>query len=160
MAAKRLIFHEREVDGVTPPGHVRLHEARKQPRQAVGPGLRAGNADINVTAMITVPAGPRAEQKDFVARVIDLFEANFFCQCEVLFLKGRAGLGLFCRHDHGPNAIRHLAQSLVGNAFAAISGVRGEPVPEPTSIAFLATGGLAAGVVAAARRRRRRGAGS
>jgi hypothetical protein len=33
-------------------------------------------------------------------------------------------------------------------------------VPEPTSIAFLATGGLAAGVVAAARRRRRTGAGS
>jgi len=37
-----------------------------------------------------------------------------------------------------------------------------QPVPEPTSIAFLATGGLAAGVVAAARRRRRmhRSAGS
>jgi len=33
-------------------------------------------------------------------------------------------------------------------------------VPEPTSIAFLATGGLAAGVVAAARLRRRTGAGS
>jgi hypothetical protein len=31
-------------------------------------------------------------------------------------------------------------------------------VPEPTSIAFLATGGLAAGVVAVARRRRRTGA--
>jgi hypothetical protein len=30
-----------------------------------------------------------------------------------------------------------------------------QPVPEPTSIAFLATGGLAAGVVAVARRRRR-----
>ena len=33
-------------------------------------------------------------------------------------------------------------------------------VPEPTSIAFMATGGLAAGVVAVARRRRRTGAGS
>jgi hypothetical protein len=33
-------------------------------------------------------------------------------------------------------------------------------VPEPTSIAFLATGGLAAGVVAAARRRRRTADGS
>jgi hypothetical protein len=33
-------------------------------------------------------------------------------------------------------------------------------VPEPTAIAFLATGGLAAGMVAAARRRRRTGAGS
>ena len=33
-------------------------------------------------------------------------------------------------------------------------------VPEPTSIAFLATGGLAVGVVAVARRRRRTGAGS
>lgn len=39
-----------------------------------------------------------------------------------------------------------------------ISAVRGELVPEPTSIAFMATGGLAAGVVAAARRRRRTGA--
>ena len=37
-----------------------------------------------------------------------------------------------------------------------------QPVPEPTSIAFLATGGLAVGVVAVARRRRRmcRSAGS
>jgi hypothetical protein len=33
-------------------------------------------------------------------------------------------------------------------------------VPEPTSIAFLATGGLAVNAVAAARRRRRTGAGS
>ena len=45
---------------------------------------------------------------------------------------------------------------------STISGVRAEPVPEPTSIAFLATGGLAVGVVAAVRRRRRtcRSAGS
>ncbi len=39
-----------------------------------------------------------------------------------------------------------------------ISAVRGELVPEPASIAFMATGGLAAGVVAVARRRRRTGA--
>jgi hypothetical protein len=41
-----------------------------------------------------------------------------------------------------------------------ISAVRGELVPEPASIAFMATGGLAAGVVAVARRRRRTGADS
>ena len=40
-----------------------------------------------------------------------------------------------------------------------ISAVRTGPVPEPTSIAFLATGGLATGVVAVVRRRRT-GAGS
>jgi hypothetical protein len=33
-------------------------------------------------------------------------------------------------------------------------------VPEPTSIAFLETGGLAAGMLAAARQRRHTGAGS
>jgi len=41
-----------------------------------------------------------------------------------------------------------------------ISAVRAQPVPEPTSVGFLAIGGLAAGVVAAARRRRRIGTGS
>lgn len=76
MLPECLVGHEREIDHLTPPRHVRFGQQPEQVRDPAWERLGPGDPDIDVAAMVAMPPGPRSEQENLVPRIGHGFEAD------------------------------------------------------------------------------------